>query len=78
MSCGQFADHSQDQQAVDTLLNLAQEYTGHTKALTKSTAGAAKDVHADDSLNAAEADLKVCSQDNPHDVSHIDSCLDPH
>jgi hypothetical protein len=45
--------------AIDTLLRLAEEYTGHTKSLAQQGKGAVKGAHADDSLQLAEADLKT-------------------
>lgn len=48
-----------DQQAIDTLLRLAEQYTGHGKNLAKQTHGAVKGAHDDDSLQRVEADLKV-------------------
>jgi len=51
--------HQDYQQAIDTLLRLAEEYTGHTKNLAGQTQGAVKGAHTDDSLQKAEADLKT-------------------
>lgn len=45
--------------AVETLLRLAEEYTGHSKNLAGQGSGAVKGAHKDDSLQAAETDLKV-------------------
>lgn len=42
-------------------MRLAEEYTGHSKNLTQQGTGAVKGAHADDSLQMAEADLKVFS-----------------
>ncbi|KAF1345857.1 hypothetical protein BDV97DRAFT_423947 [Delphinella strobiligena] len=51
--------HQDYQQAIDTLLDLAEQYTGHTKNLAGQTHGAVKGAHSDDSLQTAEADLKT-------------------
>lgn len=51
---------SQDQQAIETLLGLAEEYGGHTKNITQQGTGTMKGAHSDTALNTAEADLKVC------------------
>lgn len=53
---------SSDQQAIDTLLRLAEQYSGHTKNLANQSQGTVKGAHKDDSLQMAEADLKVCSR----------------
>lgn len=46
-----------DNQAIDTLLNLAETYGGHGKDIAQQSAGAVQGAHADDSLRNAEADL---------------------
>lgn len=51
--------HQDYQQAIDTLLRLAEEYTGHTKNLTQQSKSTVQGAHADDALQLAEADLKV-------------------
>ena len=51
-----------DQQAIETLLNLAEEYGGHSKNVTAQTVGTVKGAHTDDALTTAEADLRVCKQ----------------
>lgn len=51
-----------DQSAIDTLLNLAEEYKGHSKNVASQTGGAVKGAHTDDSLQTAETDLKVREQ----------------
>ncbi|EON69723.1 hypothetical protein W97_08984 [Coniosporium apollinis CBS 100218] len=51
--------HEDYLRAVDTLLRLAEEYTGHTKSMAQQGTGAVKGAHADDSLKTAEADLKT-------------------
>ncbi len=50
-----------DQQAVETLLGIAEQYAGHGKSLTQQGAGTVKGAHEDSALTAAETDLKVCS-----------------
>ena len=56
-----YADLYTDQQAIETLLRLAEEYTGHTKQFTGQGASTIKGAHGDNSIQAAEADLKVRS-----------------
>ena len=51
-----------DTQAIETLLSLAETYGGHSKNLTQQSAGTVKGAHTDDSITAAEANLKVFSQ----------------
>lgn len=51
--------HSDYQQAIDTLLRLAEEYNGHAKSVADQTTGAVKGAHSQTSLQRAEADLKV-------------------
>jgi hypothetical protein len=48
-----------DQQAVETLLRLAEEYAGHGKHLANEGKGSAKGAHENDTLTAVETDLKV-------------------
>ena len=50
-----------DQEAINTLLSLAEEYGGHSKNLTQQAAGTVKGAHTDNTLQMAEADLKVCT-----------------
>ena len=50
-----------DQQAIDTLLSLAEEYTGHGHNVAQQSIGTVKGVHTDSALTTAEADLKVMS-----------------
>ena len=49
-----------DEQAIETLLNLAEEYGGHSKNVSQQAAGTVKGAHTDNSLSTAEADLRVC------------------
>lgn len=51
--------HQDYLRAVETLLRLAEKYTGHTKDVVSQGHGAVKGAHADDSLQIAEADLKT-------------------
>ncbi|KAK5136967.1 hypothetical protein LTR08_001474 [Meristemomyces frigidus] len=51
--------HEDYQQAIDTLLRLAEEYQGHTKNLAGQGHGAVKGAHDQDTLQSAEADLKT-------------------
>lgn len=53
------ADTLLDQQAIETLLSLAEEYGGHSKNLTQQGAGTVKGAHTDTALTSAETDLKV-------------------
>lgn len=48
-----------DQQAIDTLLNLAETYAGHTKSVTKQTVGTVQEAHADTNLQRVERNLKT-------------------
>lgn len=50
-----------DQQAIDTLLNLAEQYAGHANTVAKDSTGTVKGAHDDNSLQIAEANLKVRS-----------------
>lgn len=51
--------HQDYQQAIDTLLRLAEQYGGHTRDLTVQGKGTVKGAHDDDALQLAEADLKT-------------------
>jgi len=51
--------HQDYQQAIDTLLRLAEQYAGHTKDLTAQGKGTVQSAHTDDALQLAEADLKT-------------------
>ncbi|OCL12589.1 hypothetical protein AOQ84DRAFT_148662 [Glonium stellatum] len=51
--------HQDYLRAIDTLLGLAEQYTGHSKTLATHGKGAVKGAHTDDSLQMAEADLKT-------------------
>jgi hypothetical protein len=52
--------HPDYQQAITTLLDLAEEYAGHVNNMGQQSTGAVKGAHADRSLQTAEKDLKVC------------------
>lgn len=51
--------HPDYQQAIETLLNLAETYGGHSKNLSQQGAGTVKGAHSDNALTTAEADLKT-------------------
>jgi len=51
-----------DQQAIDSLLRLAEEYQGHSRNLAQQGQGAVKGAHDQSSLQSAETDLKVFTQ----------------
>jgi hypothetical protein len=50
--------HPDYNSAISTLLDLAETYAGHARSATKQAAGSAQGAHADNSLRAAESDLK--------------------
>jgi Family of unknown function (DUF5923)/Protein of unknown function (DUF4449) len=50
-----------DQQAIETLLDLAETYGRHGRDMSQAGAGTVKGAHTDDSLQIAETDLKVFS-----------------
>lgn len=52
--------HQDYQQAITTLLDLAEEYAGHLNNIGQQSTGAVKGAHGDNSLKTAEQDLKVC------------------
>ncbi|KAL8998295.1 MAG: hypothetical protein Q9169_002609 [Polycauliona sp. 2 TL-2023] len=51
--------HQDYQQAIETLLNLAEEYSGHGKNMSQQGAGSVKGAHSDNALTSAETDLRV-------------------
>jgi hypothetical protein len=51
--------HQDYMNAVNTLLDLAEEYTGHASNVAQQTAGTVQGAHADTSLQRAERDLKT-------------------
>lgn len=56
------ANNITDQQAIDTLLTLAETYAGHANTIGQQTTGTVKGAREDESLKKAEADLKVCDK----------------
>lgn len=63
---------SLDQQSVETLLSLAEEYGGHGKNLSQQGAGTVKGAHSDTALTSAETDLKVCYRFNDREQRNAD------
>ena len=55
-----------DQQAIETLLRLAEEYGGHAHTVGTQSADSVKGAHTDDALQNAEADLRVRVLDFSH------------
>lgn len=53
--------HPDYQRAITTLLDLAEEYSGHLNHIGQQSTGAVRGAHADNSLKTAEKDLKVCT-----------------
>ncbi|KAF2746134.1 hypothetical protein M011DRAFT_468994 [Sporormia fimetaria CBS 119925] len=51
--------HQDYQQAIETLLRLAEQYAGHSKDVALQSKGTVKGAHTDDALQLAEADLKT-------------------
>lgn len=51
--------HSDYQQAIETLLSLAETYAGHGKNLSQQSKGTVKGARTDDGLQAAETDLRT-------------------
>ncbi|KAF2225756.1 hypothetical protein BDZ85DRAFT_272443 [Elsinoe ampelina] len=51
--------HQDYQQAIETLLRLAEEYASHGRNVADQSAGTVKGAHTDNSLQRAETDLKV-------------------
>lgn len=51
--------HQDYLRAVETLLRLAEEYTGHSKTVVGQSQATVKGAHEDDALQLAEADLKT-------------------
>jgi hypothetical protein len=51
--------HPDYQQAITTLLDLAEEYASHANTIGQQSTGAVKGAHADTSLKRAEQDLKT-------------------
>lgn len=51
--------HTDYQQAVTTLLNLAEQYVGHANNIGQQAAGSVQGAHQDTALQSAEKDLKT-------------------
>jgi hypothetical protein len=51
--------HADYQQAIETLLRLAEEYGGHSKTIANDSQGTVKGVRSDNSLRNAETNLKT-------------------
>lgn len=51
--------HADYQQAIETLLDMAEKYAGHTKDAAGQSGSAAKDVRSTDSVKAVENDLRT-------------------
>jgi hypothetical protein len=51
--------HQDYMAAVDTLLDLAEQYAGHASNITQQSIGSVQGAHADTSLQRAESDLKI-------------------
>ncbi|KAJ5125534.1 hypothetical protein N7448_004854 [Penicillium atrosanguineum] len=51
--------HADYQQAIETLLDLAEKYAGHTKDVTSQSGSAAKDVRSTDSVKIVENNLRT-------------------
>lgn len=54
--------HQDYQQAIDTLLRLAENYSGHGKKLAKDSTGTFQDARQDSHLGSAEKHFRVCIQ----------------
>lgn len=51
--------HADYQQAIETLLSMAEKYAGHTKDLSQQSTGAFQDVRSTDSVTAVETSLRT-------------------
>lgn len=51
--------HRADQQAIETLLTMAEKYAGHTKDTTQEGGNVVKDIRSTDSVHAVENNLRV-------------------
>ena len=67
-----------DQQAIETLLSLAEQYGGHGKTVGSQSVGSVQGAHTDDSLKGMEANLKVCHRLSRRQQIHADELQDPH
>lgn len=52
--------HEDYSQAIDTLLNLAETYTGHGKTVAGQSSGTVQGARQDSHLKSAETNLRVC------------------
>ncbi|KAK7181302.1 hypothetical protein PSPO01_12596 [Paraphaeosphaeria sporulosa] len=72
--------HQDYQRAIDTLLTLAERYAGHGRDVAQQGKGSVQGAHQDDSLQMAEADLKVCIpgvlRDNADALTSIKTLLE--
>lgn len=72
--------HQDYQRAIDTLLTLAERYAGHGRDVTQQGKGSVQGAHQDDSLQMAEADLKVrfpdFLRDHGHKLTNIKTLLE--
>lgn len=66
--------HQDYQQAIDTLLRLAENYSGHGKKLAKDSTGTIQDACQDSHLGSAEKHFRVCihSPDITHSLNTND------
>lgn len=51
--------HSDYQEAIETLLDLAEQYAGHGRDVSKQSVGTVKDVRGDSALQRAETNLRI-------------------
>lgn len=51
--------HQDYQQAITTLLNLAEQYGGHANTIGQQSVGSVKGAHEDTALQTAEKDLRT-------------------
>lgn len=51
--------HQDYQRAIETLLNLAETYTGHSQNMAQQAGGTVRGARSDDHLRSAEADLRL-------------------
>jgi hypothetical protein len=72
--------HQDYQRAIETLIQLAERYAGHSKDLAAQSKGTVQGAHQDDALQLAEADLKVCflgfMTENEHMLTNIKTLLE--
>ncbi|KAJ5544819.1 hypothetical protein N7535_006793 [Penicillium sp. DV-2018c] len=67
--------HADYQQAVETLLGLAEQYAGHTKEATKQGGSSARDVMKNDSVQAVKYNLRTLIERFANNTS-LDSFFD--